>query len=576
MENPTTGNESQFQRPFNILPDRLYRTTIGRGITSGQFTTPLQLGNYNTYDILPNVSYTNPTREEPSQFIKPFTVKTTSPIPHNFISSNIDRGTIENKGIQLAGNILGGTLGLSSISSIGSSLLNSGHYSTTYNTLPFDSLTSQPPRGAFNADESFKLGSVVPGVKYQDFRSRYRISTESGPGKEIIDSISSLNANGASATLRGSFRAGKYALTSLSPAGAYSIFNIKQTYGFGDHDDPGALRKDFTARSMVTTKWKKSNLRRIDNGKEDNGNKWVPTINPLERATPFRGDKVNVIDYKKSTLKSAYRWMPKRSKILGKITDFLGTGVTQDFIKFYFTGPTIQPGGDQEDDIMAFRAIITSFDDSFSADWSGVNMVGRADPNYHYGGFSRAGSLAFDIYATDRDELKPIYRKLNALASYTAPIYDSNSIAMIGPWMRITIGDIHNQQPIVMTSVTYTYGMDTPWEINIENDPENMQTPMRVSVTCQFNIIGNDIPQNNGRLLSLAKKYTDDGKSIQGNDNWLSDSKSTVPNPNLFDKTVGGKKAERKTARGLRADDDTLSRKDSFTEAKKQLAIPGQ
>ena len=222
---------------------------------------------------------------------------------------------------------------------------------------------------------------------------------------------------------------------------------------------------------------------------------------------------------------------------------------------------------------MAFRAIITNFDDSFTADWSAVNMVGRADPNYHYGSFSRGGSLTFDVYVTDRDELKPIYRKLNALASYTAPIYDGNSIAMIGPWMRLTVGDIHNQQPIVMTSVTYTYGMDTPWEINIEQDPTNMQTPLRVSVSCQFNIIGNDIPQNNGRILSLAKKYNASGSAIAGDDNWLSDFKSSVPNPKQFDKTISDKKARRKKARELRREQSDLSIKDSRVQADNALGL---
>jgi len=139
--------------------------------------------------------------------------------------------------------------------------------------------------------------------------------------------------------------------------------------------------------------------------------------------------------------------------------------------------------------------------------------------------------LTFEVYATDRDELKPIYRKLNALASYTAPIYDSETIALKGPWMRLTVGDIHNQQPITLTSVTYTYGFDASWEINIEDDPDMMQVPMKVSVNCQFNIVSNDIPQNNGRLLSLAKRYSSGSSAIQGDDNWLSDFKTSIPDP---------------------------------------------
>jgi hypothetical protein len=38
---------------------------------------------------------------------------------------------------------------------------------------------------------------------------------------------------------------------------------------------------------------------------------WAPTKNLLSKATPFRGDKVNVIDFSQRKLKDAYRWLPK-------------------------------------------------------------------------------------------------------------------------------------------------------------------------------------------------------------------------------------------------------------------------
>lgn len=549
MSNPTTGNESQFKAPFNILPDlKLLNPTR---TTTSQFNAP--------FDILPNARLSNPTRiittqfnsdlgenswsstnnindlatqffslnptqktNTVSQFSRPdqFSQKdseenlrlTTRAFPME--SSNIIGDTLARKGINLAGSIIGGTTGLTTVTA-GTFSLATGTVglTTPYNTLPMDSLRN------------------TPGVKYQDFRTKLRIANEADTDQQVLQSIAAISVNGASAATRltrtfPSNRARAYAVTSLAPGGAYSVFNIKQTYGYGEHDAPSALRKDFTARSLVNKTW--------DYNKGD----FVATKRAIEVATPFRGDKVNVIDFGKRTLLEAYRWKPSREDVLGadlgNIADTLGINkldVTQDFIKFYFTGPAIQPGGNQKDDIIAFRATITNMDDSFSADWNSVQMVGRADPNYHYSSFSRGGSLTFEVYATDRDELKPIYRKLNALASYTAPIYDMDTIAMKGPWMRLTVGDIHNQQPIVLTSVTYTYGFDASWEINIEDDKEMMQVPMKVSVNCQFNIVANDIPQNNGRMLSLARRYDSGSKGIKGDDNWLSDFKENVPDP---------------------------------------------
>jgi hypothetical protein len=128
------------------------------------------------------------------------------------------------------------------------------------------------------------------------------------------------------------------------------------------------------------------------------------------------------------------------------------------------------------------------------------------------------------VYATDRDEMKPIWRKLNALAGYTAPTYNTDSIALEAPWMRITIGDLFYQQPVVITGLTYTLqDSDTTWEINIEQDASMMQAPKKISVTLSLNLITNELPQKGGRFYTLAKRFNGDSTAKNGNDNWLSD-----------------------------------------------------
>lgn len=494
--NPTIGNEFQFQ-----------------GSDS-------QLQSNNSTNILniADIKKNNPTIVGQSQFV-PYSQTAWSPLAAS--NTNIGPEYFTNFAANIVGNSIRSVTGITNTLIPTSDQISGdgflaralrgtpGTTVTPYQTLKFDQLHS------------------IPGVKYSDFRSRLTLSIDQEQTfpEQASNVLSSLQAHGSSAAIRGSYTAGAYAAASVTPAGAYSVFNRTQTYGVGEHDDPTAVKIDFTARTNITTRWKPKST------------SFVTTINPLELALPFRGDRVNAVDYDRRNRFSIYRWKPTTEKILGidieKANDFLGKfapNLTQDFIKFYFTGPTLSPGSskDTKDDVLAFRAIITSLDDSFNADWNSVQMIGRADPNYHYGSYSRGGSLSFDVYATDRDELKPIYRKLNALASYTAPIYDTSTIAMVGPWMRLTVGDIHNQQPIVLTSVTFTYSFDDPWEINIEQDPQMMQVPFKVSVTCNFNIVGNHIPQNNGRILSLAKRYSSGSSAITGNDNWLSDFESNV------------------------------------------------
>jgi hypothetical protein len=154
-------------------------------------------------------------------------------------------------------------------------------------------------------------------------------------------------------------------------------------------------------------------------------------------------------------------------------------------------------------------------------------------------------TLDFDIYATDRDELKPIYRKLNALAGYTAPTYVADSITMQAPWMRITIGDLFVQTPVVLTSLGYTYDVEAPWEINIEQDTEMMQVPRKLSVSCGFNVISDYLPQKGGRFWTLAKRFEKDATPKAGDDNWLSDSLGNVDQEKLIEAEMKDGKLKR-------------------------------
>ena len=351
------------------------------------------------------------------------------------------------------------------------------------------------------------------GIDYSDFRSRL--------GSTGATSLMLSRKDGAWAALNGATKPFAYAAASASPFGAYSIFNLnapgKRGYGWGSHGDPNAklFTADFTLQSNIVTKW--------DSTKKE----WVSKTR--NKAIPFRGDRVNVIDYSQRSLKNVYQWrntsVLKKSAILGGVNP----NITQDFIKFYITGPKLHNGVDDKvtDDVMVFRATITTLDDSFSPDWSQVKMIGRADSNYHYGGYSRDMSLSFTIYATDRDELKPIYRKLNALAGYTAPTYDKDSIGLIGPWMRITIGDLLIQQPVIMDSLQLQLmDADTTWEINIEDDPEIKQVPKKIGVTMQLKVITDYLPQKNGHFYSLSRG--DQYGPIAGTQNWLTDSTNTT------------------------------------------------
>jgi hypothetical protein len=404
----------------------------------------------------------------------------------------------------IASTAIASQLGVPQVAQIGQSLTQA---SENYNP------------GLFYTSVPFTNLNKIPGVLYQDFRSRKGYSTRT---------ITSLRLDGASAVTRNLKKpwiASAYAAASASPAGAYSVFNRDANSwfgaGWGDHGNIYALRNDFTAQSHVAKVWK--------------NDRWKPTTNAISLATPFRGDRVQVIDYRKEVnLNKIYQW---KDSILGMSTDFLG--ITQDFIKFFFTGPKLSPGLTKDpretitDDAIVFRAAISSITDSFNPGWQPVQLIGRADPNYHYTSYSRDLNISFNVFATDRDEMKPIWRKLNALAGYTAPTYNVDSISLEAPWLRFTLGDLFYQQPALITSLSYTlHDSDTTWEINIEGDETMMQAPKIISVNMNLTIVTNELPQKGGKFYTLAKRFNEDGQSKPGTDNWLSDMLS---NPEYID-----------------------------------------
>jgi hypothetical protein len=112
---------------------------------------------------------------------------------------------------------------------------------------------------------------------------------------------------------------------------------------------------------------------------------------------------------------------------------------------------------------MHFRAFIDNISDSYDADWNAISYMGRAEKFYKYGGFDRKMSLGFTVAAQSKDELNVMYDKLNFLASSLAPEYlDSlTSGYMCGNISYITLGDYINDQPGIITSLTFDIPEDS-------------------------------------------------------------------------------------------------------------------
>ena len=198
---------------------------------------------------------------------------------------------------------------------------------------------------------------------------------------------------------------------------------------------------------------------------------------------------------------------------------------------------------------MHFRAFVDNLSDSYDADWSTISYMGRGEKFYKYGGFDRKISMGFTVVALSRDELNVMYDKLNFLASSLAPEYlDSlTSGYMAGNIAYITLGDYINDQPGIITSLTYDIPEESPWEINRENNLR--QLPHMIKVTLNFTPIhkfrpskqtwANDFtPAGEGKALSTVladsgnQRYIDPNNPFNGRntDAGLEDTRISLRN----------------------------------------------
>tara|TARA_R110000868_G_scaffold205087_2_gene453372 strand:+ start:148 stop:2121 length:1974 start_codon:yes stop_codon:yes gene_type:complete len=122
-----------------------------------------------------------------------------------------------------------------------------------------------------------------------------------------------------------------------------------------------------------------------------------------------------------------------------------------------------------------FRAFLDSFQDNYTSEWESFKYMGRTEQFHKYQGFQRSVSFSWKIAAQSRDELIPMYKKLNYLQSIMAGDY-SPSGYMEGNLVDLTIGGYFWEQPGFFTSLNTTFPDKSTYEIGI---PDNVSPSER-------------------------------------------------------------------------------------------------
>ena len=156
--------------------------------------------------------------------------------------------------------------------------------------------------------------------------------------------------------------------------------------------------------------------------------------------------------------------------------------------------------GNDTSNFIYFRAFLDSLSDNYKGDWNGTKYIGRAEDVYNYTGFSRDVSFAFKIAALSKDELEPLYKKINLLAGTTAPTYNSTGAFMRGTLTRVTIGDYLKETNGFVNSVGLSWDVAYPWEIDLEESGA-LKVPHILNVDIAFTPIHNFAPTTRGTYI---------------------------------------------------------------------------
>ena len=174
----------------------------------------------------------------------------------------------------------------------------------------------------------------------------------------------------------------------------------------------------------------------------------------------------------------------------------------KDLVQFRIKG--LFTGGQS----LAFRAFLGGITDSYTAGVNAQQYTGRGENFYTYSGQTRKISLSWTIAALSREELLPMYKKLNYLAGMTAPKYVNGF--MQGPLVNLTVGGYILNLPGYIEGFSLEIGEESPWEIAIKPDGEKDDTISQLSHMVKVNSfsfipIPNYLPERGANFIELIQ-----------------------------------------------------------------------
>lgn len=175
---------------------------------------------------------------------------------------------------------------------------------------------------------------------------------------------------------------------------------------------------------------------------------------------------------------------------------------SKDIIKFAFE--CIDNNNLSDSIALIFRAFLEgSITDTNQASFNEFKYLGRGETFRTYEGVDRTVSFTFKAFIQSRQEMLPMYTKINQLISQVYPDYSPDYNLIRGNVIRLTIGDYLYRVPGFLENIDITIdNSNTPWEIvlnefleqSVEED-DVRQLPHMVTIQCTFKPIMDLLPR---------------------------------------------------------------------------------
>ena len=322
---------------------------------------------------------------------------------------------------------------------------------------PFDITAKNPPSKIASFNPTFKYSSIPKTQVFNNLSNLGLSSYQYDKPQEInvykLGSLESSDAIGKGSWTQENFNEQSINTNSETKEDFRKILNpTGEPQNTFLSVSPSYIDKNIETRLNLGNPGQKGNISSYTNGKKSITTSTPTSLGPADKVNASFIYKTNTDDgsnYGKAGFDNLNDIIPFHIAILNNDSQVGGT------YKKY----------------MHFRSYIDSFSDSYDAEWNPQEYMGRAEKFYKYGGFSRKITMAFTIVAQSREEITIMYDKLNFLASSLAPEYlDSyTSGYMAGNIAYITLGGYLDDQPGVITSLSYDIPEDSPWEIGIDD-----------------------------------------------------------------------------------------------------------